>query len=140
MKNTFLTIFVVISTITCFGQSFFFNDLNSSTWTSSSDVSDLSLKSYKEIPLSKLIHSKDSINKDATIWTFKDSVLTIVKYSFKQKTESVLGKYKYSVSDKSTLQIMLQDGTSLNYKVGVVSTGFNVVLYKTKAKRQKTKK
>lgn len=140
MKNTSLTILLLISTLTCFGQSMFFDDLKSSTWTSSSDISDLTLKSYKDIPLAKLIYSRDSINKDVTIWTFRDSVLTIVKYSFQQKTDSIVGEYKYSVNDKSVLQITLQDGTALKYKVGIVSTGYYSVLYRTKEKKQKTKK
>ena len=140
MKNISLTILLLIYTLTCFGQSMFFDDLNSSTWTSSSDISDLTLKPYKDIPLAKLIYSRDSINKDVTIWTFRDSVLTIVKYSFKQKTDSIVGKYKYSVNDKSVLQITLQDGTALKYKIGIVSTGYYAVLYRTKEKKQKTKK
>jgi len=126
--------------MTCFGQSMLFGDLNSSTWTSAPDVSDLTLKSLKEVPLAKLIYSRDSINKDVTIWTFRDSVLTIVKYSLQQKKDSIVGKNKYSVNDKSVLQITLRDGTALKYKVGIVSTGYYAVLYRTKEKRQKTKK
>ena len=140
MKNTFLTILLLISSLTCFGQSMFFNDLNSSTWTSSSDISDLTLKTYKEIPLAKLIYSRDSINKDVTIWTFRDSVLTIVTYSFQQKTDSIVGNYKYSVNDKNILQITLRDATAVKYKVGIVSTGYYAVLNRTKEKKQKTKK
>ena len=140
MKNSYLTILLIISTLTCFGQSMFFGDLNTATWSSSSEISDLTLKSNKEVPLAKLIYSRDSINKDVTIWTFRDSVLTIVKYSFQQKTDSIVEKYKYSVNDKNVLQIILQDGTALNYKVGIVSTGYYAVLYMTKEKKQKTKK
>lgn len=139
MKNIFLTIFLLISTLTCFGQSMFFDNLNSSTWTSSFDISDLTVKSYKDIPLAKLIYSRDSINKNVTIWTFKDSVLTIVKYYFKQKTDSIVGNYKYSVNDKSVLQIILDDSAALKYEVGIVSTGYYAVLYRTKEKKQKAK-
>ena len=140
MKNTFLTMLLLISSLTCFGQSMFFNDLNSSTWTSSSDISDLTLKTYKDIPLAKLIYSRDSINKDVAIWYFRDSVLTIVTYSFQQKTDSSIGYYKYSVNDKNILQITLRDGTAVMYKVGIVSTGYYAVLNRTKEKKQKTKK
>jgi hypothetical protein len=139
MKNISFTLLFLISTWTCFGQKMFFDGLNSSTWTSSPDISDLTLKSYKDILLAKLIYSRDSINNDATIWTFRDSVLTIVNYSFQQKTDSIVGKYKYSVNDKSRLQITLHDGTELKYKVGIDSTGYYAVLYRIK-KKEKTKK
>jgi len=140
MKNIYLTILLLISILSCFGQSMFFDDLNRSAWTSSSDISDLTLKSYKDIPLAKLMYPRDSINKDVTIWTFRDSVLTIVKYSFQQKIDSIVGNYKYSINDKNVLQITLQDGTALKYKVGIISTGYYAVLYRTKEKKKKSKK
>jgi hypothetical protein len=140
MKNISLTILLLISTLTCFGQSMFFRDLNSSTWISSSEISDLILKSCKEIPLAKLIYSRDSINKDVTIWTFRDSVLTIVKYSFQQKKDTLIGEYKYSVNDKSVLQITLQDKTELKYNVGIVSTGYYALLIRAKEKKDKNKR
>jgi hypothetical protein len=140
MKNISLTILLLISTVTCFGQSLFFDDLNGSNWTSLPDISDLTKKSYKDIPLTKLIYSRDSIKKDLTIWTFRGSVLTIVKYSFQQKTDSLVGQYKYAVIDKSFLQIIVQDGKVLKYKVGIVSTGNYVYLLRTKNKKKTTKK
>lgn len=136
MKNCSLTTLLLLASLTCFGQSLFFNDLNSSTWTSSSDISDLTLKAHKDIPLTKLTYSRDSINNDLTIWTFRDSILTIVHYSVQQKTDSIVGKYKYAVNDKSVLQITLQDGTALTYTVGIISTGYYAVLYRTKEKKQ----
>jgi hypothetical protein len=140
MKILSLTILLILSSLNCFGQSLFFDDLNSSTWMSSTYISDSTLKTCREIPLAKLIFSKDSINEDLTIFTFRDSALTIVKYSYQQKTESIVGKYKYSVNDQNVLQITLQDGTLLKYKVGIVSTGYYAVLYRTKEKKLKTKK
>lgn len=140
MKNISLTIFLLISTLTCIGQSLFFDNLDISTWTSSSNISDLTFKSGIDIPLAKLIYPRDSINQNVTIWNFRDSILTIVKYSNKQKTDSIVGKYKYSVNDKSVLEITLLDRTALKYKVGIVSTGYYAVLIRTKEKKQKTKK
>ena len=139
MKKTFFTILVLLYALTCFGQTLFFDNLNSSTWTSSADISDLTLKSNKEIALAKLIYSRDSINKDVTIWTFRDSIVTIVKYDFTTKTDSLIGKYKYAHNDKGILKITLQDNTELNYKVGIVSTGYYAVLLRIKQKKEKNK-
>lgn len=134
MKNIIWTITIVISAYSSFGQSMFFETLNSTTWASESDISELTLKSFKEIPLEKLIYSKDSIYKDLTIWTFRENVLTIVKYSFNQKLDSIVGKYNYSVHDNCILKIILQDGSLLKFKVGIVSSGYNAVLYSLKKK------
>ena len=141
MKGIILTIVFIVSTLTSFGQSMFFNNLNNSTWTSTADISDLTIKNSKQIPLSKLIYSKDSINKDVTIWTFKDSVLTIVNYDCHKKMDSLVGTYKFEVlQDISILQITLRDNLVLNYKVGIVSTGYYAVLLRTKEKKDKNKK
>lgn len=90
----------------------------------------MNLKSLQDISLAKLIYSKDSINQDVTIWTFRDSILTIVKYSAQHKTDSFMGRYKFSVKNKSILQIAIDEGTILNYRVGIVSSGFYASLYK----------
>jgi hypothetical protein len=119
----------------------FFDDLNIATWTSSSEISDSLLKDSKQIPLVKLIFSKDSINKDVTVWTFRENVLTIAKYDYHKKTESLVGTYKYEIlQDKSILQIIFHDNLVLKYKVGIVSTGYYATLLRTKEKKVKNKK
>lgn len=141
MNSITLTIFLIVSAISCFGQTLFFYDLNIATWTSASGISDSILKDFKQIPLAKLIFSKDFINEDVTIWTFRDSVLTIAKYDYQKKTESIVGKYKYEVlQDKSILQIMLRPNLALKYKVGIVSTGYFAILFRTKEKKNRNKK
>lgn len=134
MKNIIWTITIVISAYSSFGQSLFFETLNSSTWASESNISEVTLKSFKEIPLEKLIYSKDSIYKDVSIWTFRENILTIVKYSINQKSDSIIGKYKYSVHDKCVSKIILQDGSLLKFTVGIVSSGYNAVLNSLKKK------
>ncbi len=131
----------MVSTIICFGQTMFFNDLNIATWTSDSEISDSILTDLKQIPLAKLIFSKDSINKDVKIWTFRDSILTITKYDYQKKKESIVGKYKYEVlQDESILQIILRNNLVLKYKVGIVSTGYYAVLLRTKEKKNRNEK
>ena len=141
MKSISLQIFLIASTITCFGQTLFFEDLNIATWTSNSEISDSSLKYLKQIPLSKLIFSKDSIDKDVTIWTFRDSVLTIAKYDYHKKSETIVGKYKIQeLQGKYDLQIYFRDNLVLKYYVGILSTGNYAILFRAKEKKERNKK
>ncbi len=140
MKKFTLVILMLVSTMTCFGQTLFFDNLKSSIWTSSLDISDFTLKTNKEIPLAKLVYARDSISRNVSIWNFTDNVLTIVKYDYKTKTENLIGSYKYAHDEKGILKITLQDNTELNYKVGIASTGSYAVLIRTKQKRWKNKK
>lgn len=140
MKSTILTILFIVSTIICFGQSLFFNNLNNSTWTSTANLSDSIIKNLKQIPLSRLFYSKDSINKDVTVWNFKDNVLTIVNYSHQKKSESLIATYKYQVyPDKGILKIILNNNEILEYEAGITSTG-NYAFLKRASKNKKTKK
>lgn len=132
MKYIKLTLFLILSSMTSFGQSLFFDNLNNSTWTSSSAITDSTFKIYEEISLEKRNTSNESTNKDLTIWIFRDSILTIANYSFQEKTESIASEYKYSILEKRILRITLQDGTMLNYKVGILSTSEFAVLFKKK--------
>lgn len=139
MKRFTLFLFL-ITTIPCLAQTLFFDDLNTATWTSDFEISDSTLKNSKQIPLSKLVYSKDSIRKDVTIWTFRDSVLTIVKYDYQKKNERIAGTYTYrAVQDKCILQIMLPDNSVLTYNIGIVSSGYYAVLFQTKKKKPKPK-
>jgi len=140
MRGITLIIFHIVTTLTSFGQTLFFDNLDNSTWTSTPDISDSIIKSSEQIPLTKLIYSKDSINKDVTIWAFRNNTLTIVNYSCKTKSDSLVGTYKYDVlQDKSILQITINDNLVLKYKAGIVSTGYYAVLLRTKEKKSKNK-
>lgn len=137
IKNTLLALCFTLVTMPCKSQSLFFDNLNGSVWTSYSEITDSTLISDMAIPLAKLKYSRDSINKDVSIWTFSDSVLTITKYSFRQKTETLVGNYAYQASEKGILHIILLDGTTLNYTVGIVSTGYYALLQRKKDKKRK---
>jgi hypothetical protein len=136
MKLTTFICFLILSKVTSFGQTMFFDDLNSAIWISSGDVTESTLRSDKSIPLSKLVYSKDSIDQDVTIWTFRDSQLTIVQYSFEQKSERVVATYHYTAHDNSLLQITLPDGSTVAFTVGIVSTGNYAILYRKKEKKR----
>jgi len=132
MKNITLTIFLLISTMTCFGQTLFFDNLNNSSWTSASNTTNSAIRDSKEIPLVKLNFSKNSL-ANVTIWNFKDGLLTIIYYDYQLKTEKIIATYKYEANvDKGILKITLADNKTLEYKVGIVSTGNYALLMKKK--------
>lgn len=136
MKNITLTIFLLISTITCFGQTLFFDNLNNSAWTSASNITDSTIRNTKEIPLGKLSFSKDSLKTNVTIWNFKDGLLTIMHYHYQLKAENIVATYKYETNiEKGILKITLDDKKTLEYKVGIVSTGNFALLMKRKVKK-----
>lgn len=138
MKNITLTIFLLISTMTCFGQTLFFDNLNNSYWTSASNITDSTIRDSKEIPLGKLNFSKDSLKANVTIWNFKDGLLTIMYYDYQLKTEKMVATYKYEANlDKGILKITLADNKTLEYKVGIVSTGNYALLMKKKVTNKK---
>jgi len=139
MKPTFtFVIFLAIALCrhSCHGQSLFFTDLNTSTWVSSAGINDLPLKTSEDIPLSKLILSKDSLTKNVSIWTFRDSTLTIQKYHASQKTETLIGIYKFeSFPEKGLLKVTLSNGQPLLYKVGILSSGHYALLINERKKK-----
>ena len=75
MKRILLILSILVFNPPSHSQSIFFDNLNNSIWTSTAEISDSILKTSKQIPISKLIYSKDSIDKDVTIWLFKDGFL-----------------------------------------------------------------
>ncbi len=136
MKITTFLCLLILSRETSFGQTLFFDDLNSAIWTSSGEVTESTFRSEKSIPLSKLVYSKDSIDQNVTIWTFRDNLLKIVHYSFEQKSEHVLATYHYTTHDNSLLQITLPDGSTVSFTVGIVSTVNYAVLCRKKDKKK----
>lgn len=133
MKKIAFAILFVVTELTSFGQSLFFENLNNSSWTSNANISDSIIKSSKEIQLSRLKYSKDSINENVTMWNFKDSVLTILKYDYKAKTESIVASYKYEEQkDKGILQLNIDTKFSVNYGIGIASSGYSALLIRKK--------
>jgi hypothetical protein len=118
--------------ITGFSQSLFFDELNTTTWTSAATFSEADFEQKKEIPLSKLTMPQEKIDKDVSIWTFKDDVLTIVYFNATEQKTRLVGVFPFEVIDQNILQIQLKDGSNCNYKVGIVSTGNYAYLYPTK--------
>lgn len=118
--------------ITGFSQSLFFDELNTTTWTSAATFSEADFEQKKEIPLSKLTMPQEKIDRDVTIWTFKDDVLTIVYYDVAKQQTRLVGVFPFEVMNETILQIQLKDGSNSNYKVGIVSTGNYAYLYPTK--------
>jgi len=134
MKQYFHLILFVLISVNCFGQTLFFDNLNLSSWTSTSIKSELQLSNSTEINLTTLKISKDSLKKNVSIWTFKDSVLTITNYDTNLKRDSLIGKYNFK-SANSILEVKLNDISQLNFKVGIISTGSFATLYRSFEKK-----
>lgn len=128
----YLLIFLFFFPLTCLGQSLFFEDLNTTTWTSAATFTEVDFEQKKEIPLSKLTVPQEKIDKDLTIWTFKDDFLTIVYYDVAKQQTRLVGVFSFEVVNETILQIQLKDGSNCKYKVGIVSTGNYAYLYPTK--------
>ncbi len=136
MKNISLTALLLITTLTCFGQAMFFDDLNNSTWKSEPYYNDSTIRTSKEIGLGKVRHSTDFLKVNVTIWTFKDGSLTINYYDCHLKKDSLIATYKYQVNaDKGIFKIILNDNKTLEYEVEIISTGSYASLTRTKSKK-----
>jgi hypothetical protein len=131
MKQTFTILFFIILTLSCYGQSIFFDNLKNSTWTSNELYTDKKIESAKEISLTK--HSdKDTLNADANLWVFNDA-LDIRLYNKKSRCVSDISRHKYFADkDKGLLKIILTDKLTLTYKIGIVSTGNHILLIRQK--------
>ena len=128
----FFLIFLLISRITCYGQSLILNDIKNSQWISSSDINDSTISKFNKIPLSRLRISKDSLKENVIIWRFIDEYLLIEYYNSDFKTDSLIAKYKYYLKENNTLKIKLYDNITLEYNIGMVSTGNFLLLIKKK--------
>lgn len=127
----FFFIFLLLP-ITGFSQALFFDELNTTTWTSAATFTEADFELKKEIPLSKLTVSQEKIAQDVTIWTFKDDFLTIVYYDVAKQQTRLVDVFSFEVINETILQIQLKAGNSYKYKVGIVSTGNYAYLYPTK--------
>ncbi len=129
---------MIVSAMTCFGQSLFFDTINNSTWTSEAYYNDSTIRTSKKIGLGKLKHSGKFLEVNATLWIFKDELLTIKYYNFHLKKDSLVATYKYEVdADKGILRIILNDNRILEYGVGIVATGSYALLIRKKEKKRK---
>jgi hypothetical protein len=124
MKNHIILIFLIFISSTSFGQTLFFDNLNTTTWTSVTINNESEIINTTTFGLSKLKFSKDSIKQNVSLWTFRDSILTITNYDCISKTETLIGKYNFdSIYDQAILQIKFSDTSQIVCDIGIISTG-----------------
>lgn len=129
MRKSNLILLIIFSTMTCFGQSLFFDNINNSTWKSGADYNDSTIRASKQIGLTKVYHSTDSLQVNVTIWTFKDEFLVVKHYDYRLKKDSLIVRYKYKVNaEKGILILTFNDKKSIEYEVGITSSGSFVLL------------
>ncbi len=133
MRKFTLIILILIIGQTIFGQSLFFESLPNSIWISEENFSENKLVNLHKIPLSKLTVSKDSINKNVTLWTFTDSIIKISNYDCLLKKDSLIETCKYSIlPEPLLLEIYLNRNVTLQFETGMTSTGYDAILFRTK--------
>lgn len=133
MKNHIILIILTLIGSTSFGQTLFFDNLNTITWASVKINNESEIINTSKIKLSKLKFSKDSIKENVSLWTFHDSILTISNYDFISKTEILIGNYNFeSIHDQAILQINFSDISQTVYDIGIISTGSYVSLNRKK--------
>lgn len=124
MKNQTILIFLILISSTSFGQTLFFDNLSTTTWTSVSIDNESELFNTTTIRLSKLKFSKDSIKQNVSLWTFRDSILTITNYDCISKAETLIGKYAFdSIYNHAILQINFSNTSQTVYDITINSTG-----------------
>ena len=135
-----LTILLTINSIACFGQDFFADNLKNYPWANDQRMELECLRKSKDVPLSILKISKDSLKMDRTISTFGDS-LAISHYDSKQRMERLLMKFGYNLQlDKWLLNIKIDDTETLTYRLTFASTGSFVLLTRKKNKIRRSSK
>ena len=125
----FLTLLLLAPTIS-FGQTLFFDDLNTATWRTTNTISDSILIQSKQISLDKVSYPLLPLEGDAAIWTFRDGILTIENFNDDSLEKISAYSYSYEVGDDQILRIFIDNDTSIAYSVGIVSTGFHAILFK----------
>ena len=135
MKNHIILTFLILISSTSFGQTLFFDNLNTTTWTSATINNESEIINTSTIGLSKLKFSKDSIKQNMSLWTFRDSILIITNYDCISKFETLIGKYNFdSIYDQAILQISFSDTFQTVYDIGIISTGSYASLNRKKDK------
>src|SRR5688572_18010877 len=115
------------ATFICSGQTLFFDNLKNSVWISKESYTGSTIKSAKEISLTKHL-TTDSLKVDATLWFFGD-VLQLRLFSARGRCVSDVSTHRYIIDkNNGTLKIFLDDKSVLTYKVGIVSTGKQALL------------
>lgn len=132
MKQFTLIIIISTLTITGFGQSLFFDNIYNSSWKTEFNCNDSTLRQTKEIGLTRLSNSKDSLKTNVKIWTFEE-YLTISYFDFSKNKDSLVTKFKYEVDkNNSLLYLIISEKEKLKFEVGIISTGNFVLLMRKK--------
>ena len=134
MKRIVLVILVSLMSHVTVGQSLTEGNLTKFQWTTDSTINGLNLGNFKEIGLTKLRISADSLKKDCSIWTFTENKIIIQKYSVKNglESDSISCSYEYK-NGELLIYHFSQDSTFWKYHVGIVSTE-NYILLRRKKK------
>lgn len=137
MKKAILAIIIVISTISSFSQSLFFDNLANTTWTATEKSKEAGITNSKEIALVKQGTSTDSLKKNSTCWHFNEGrkLLTITRFNSRWKTTYHIDTYTYQTNaDKGTLAINVH-GRQQEFKVENISTDNFAFLKRKKYQR-----
>jgi hypothetical protein len=134
MRQFVIILLLTILTMTCHGQTLFYGGLKNSIWTSEEYFSTSKIKQEKEIGLTMLRVSMDSLKVNRSIWSFTDE-LRISHYDCVLKKDSTMVVCKFEVDkDTGRLKIMFDDNEVSEYGVGVVSTGSFALLMRKEKK------
>jgi hypothetical protein len=133
-----ITIFIFIaSAFTCFGQTYFMDNLKSSKWKSIDNFNDSTILHIKELKLCKWIPGSDSLKHNPTIWLF-DKELKIKYYFTTVKSDSASSKtntefniLNCNYSFENNLLTTILDNkykSKLTFRTAIVSTGSYIIL------------
>ena len=116
--------FLVFIGSTSFGQSLFFENLSTTTWTNQWINSESEIINKSKIGLSKLNHSMDSITENLSLWNFREGILIISNYDYVAKSEQLIAKFKFdSIYDQGILQITFGGNEQTVYDIVKTSSG-----------------
>ena len=133
MTRIVLIILVSLMSHISYGQSLIDENLTKFQWTTDSTINGLNLGDFKEIGLSKLRVSADSLKNDCSIWTFTENKIIIQKYSSENglESDSIGCSYEYK-NGELLIYHFAQDSTVWKYNVGIVSTENYILLIRKK--------
>lgn len=132
---TFILLFTL--PVFCIAQTLFFDNLKNSVWTGEEHLNDVTILKQKEIGLTRLTITTDSLPVNKTIWAFNDS-LVLSYHNAAAGVDTVIARYKYEADkENSLLRIFATGKAVLVYKVGINSTNSTAILIRRKNKHKK---
>ena len=133
MTRTTLILLVSLIANISIGQDLIDKNLTEFQWTTDSTINGINLGNLKEIGLSKLRVTTDSIKKDCSIWTFRENKIIIQKYSSTNGIESdnIVCTYEYQ-NGELFIYHFAQDSTVWKYNVSIISSENFILLSRKK--------